>query len=53
MMNEDFEMVSELECEMCETPNEPMGSLGATMHYRCMACGWMYSEQQVEECEYE
>lgn len=22
----------------------PMGSLGRTNHYRCRACGWMYSK---------
>lgn len=30
-------------CPMCGYVNEPMGALGATVHYRCRACGWTYT----------
>lgn len=30
-------------CPICTEPNEPMGALGHTKHYRCRACGMWYS----------
>jgi tRNA(Ile2) C34 agmatinyltransferase TiaS len=32
-----------MRCPMCNEANLPMGSLGRTNHYRCRACGWIYS----------
>lgn len=31
-------------CPMCNEKNAPLGALGRTSHYRCRACGWMYSK---------
>lgn len=33
-----------MKCPQCDAANTPMGSLGRTNHYRCRACGWMYSQ---------
>jgi len=35
----------------CYEDNEPMGALGRTLHYRCRACGWMWSERLVDTTE--
>lgn len=35
------------ECTQCGMENDPQGILGRTVHYRCAACGWWYS-QRVE-----
>jgi len=31
---------------MCYTKNDPIGTLGRLTHYRCRACGWMYSKSR-------
>lgn len=30
-------------CPCCDAENEPMGQLGAKMHYRCRDCGVVYN----------
>jgi transposase-like protein len=32
-----------IECPQCEGDAQELGSLGATPHYRCRACGWTFA----------
>lgn len=43
----------ERECPVCNYSNEPMGTLGNRVHYRCRACGLMYShpKRDYETCD--
>jgi hypothetical protein len=40
-------------CPCCDTENYPIGNLGYRAHYRCRACGMMYSRSIVSGVHHE
>jgi len=48
-LEDNFEDGIISECPMCGEDNAPIGSLGGVLHFRCRACGWMYSITEGQE----
>lgn len=41
----DEDQIEAVPCEVCDGEAQPLGQLGRLTHYRCVCCGWTFSER--------